>query len=204
MRGTLIGIIVLEALALVALFGLQAAGVLEQWRRDPPPVPVFTIPLQSAVIGDFVRYQRLHPETGEVLGYLDYEILSAAEYEGSALGREFIVKLVKTDEGGGSYTKHMRIQPSLPTHGFLPPRFEEDDAYPPGARPVLKTITATSVTHRKRNHPGFLVEAVLPRRSLEEVKERYWMSPAIAVFGVARWERPDEILVEHHSRRHGS
>jgi hypothetical protein len=44
---------------------------------------------------------------------------------------------------------------------------------------------------------GFLLEAVTPREDLSKVSERYWISDRVAVFGVARWERKDEILVLH-------
>jgi hypothetical protein len=44
---------------------------------------------------------------------------------------------------------------------------------------------------------GFLVEAVVPRKSLTEVAERYWMTEEVPVFGVARWERGNEVLVLH-------
>ncbi len=204
MRRVLVGIVVLEACALVGLLVLHLAGGLERWRRDPPPVPVFRPPVYNAVIGDLVRYERLDRRTGEVLGYLDYEVLDAREYEGSALGREFVLKIVKTDKGGGSANRLIRVQPSIATHGFLPPRFEEDDAYPPGARPVVKSIRAATVPFRTAKRPGFLIEAVHPRDSVVEVKERFWMIPEVALFGVARWERGDEVLVVHVSEKHGS
>ena len=42
---------------------------------------------------------------------------------------------------------------------------------------------------------------MIPRDSLTEVAERYWMTPKIPVFGVARWERGDEVLVVHTMKK---
>ena len=95
-------------------------------------------------------------------------------------------------------------------HGFLPPRFEDEDDYPAGERPVVSRISTATFPLRdlppsKKPPPppvhGFLVEAVVPRKSLTAVAERYWMSDKVAVFGVSRWERGDEVLVLHHQQK---
>jgi hypothetical protein len=105
----------------------------------------------------------------------------------------------------------MRIQPRALMKGFLPPRFEDEDDYPAGERPVVSRISTATFPLRERpsSSPrpppppvrGFLVEAVVPRKSLTEVAERYWISEEVPVFGVARWERGNEVLVLHRMEK---
>jgi hypothetical protein len=199
-------LVCVECAALLGGAGLHLTGVLEHFARRPPRAPVFRPPIHRAVIGDLVRYERRDP-AGRVLGYLTYEVERAIEFQGTNLGREFVIKLTLTSKPGKRMrTRRIRLRPRAVGHGFLPPRFEEDDGYPQGARPVVKTIRPVQVPFFKkkvgddwvdRTVDGFLLEAVTPRRDLKRVTERFWISDKVAVFGVARWERPDETLVLH-------
>lgn len=204
MRRFLLAWILLVSLALAGLTGLLVFGDFESLRRQAPVPPVFRPPIHEAVTGDMVRYERRVAEgTGwRGNGFLEYQVLRAVEYEGTNLGREFILRITESDAEGRERSRLMRIRPRSPVHGWLPPRFEEDETFPPGARPVVKTIrTATVPLLAGRSRPGFLVEAVIPRASLTETAERYWMTPEVAVFGVARWERDGEELVLLRSER---
>ncbi|MHC4550281.1 MAG: hypothetical protein ACYTEZ_16035 [Planctomycetota bacterium] len=196
MRRVLFAVVCVECVVLIAGAAFHLGGGLERYARRPPSGPVFRPPIHEAVIGDFVRYERRDRESQEVLGYLDYEVELAIERQGTHLGREFVVKLTRTDaRGKGRKQRKMRLRPRAVGHGYLPPRFEEDDAYPQGARPVVKTIRPAPVPFRKGEVAGFLVEAVVPRESLTEIKERFWITDAVPLFGVARWERDGEVLV---------
>jgi len=204
LRIVLIVLIALESTGLLALAVAHPTGALDEWRREPPSVPVFRPPIYDAAIGDLVLYQRRDRESGEALGYLEYAVETAVEYKGSSLGRQFLIRMTRTDARGRRQMRKIMVQPRLVIHGFLPPRFEEDDSYPAGARPVIKSVRTREVALREgggRSVPGFLLEAVLPRESLTEVKERYWIAPEVPVFGVARWERGDEVLVVHRAER---
>jgi len=201
LRRFLLVLIVLECLLLVGGFGAYLFGQLDRFRQLPPAAAVFRPAIHDAVIGDFVRYERRDPATGRVLGYLDYEVKLALVTEGTTVGPEFIMQVRESDAAGGKRERIIRFQPSSPMHGFLPPRFEDEDDFPSGARPVVKRISTTTFALRGRETRGFLVEAVIPRKSLTEVAERYWMSDDVPVFGVARWERGDETLVLHRMER---
>lgn len=212
MRVFLLVLVVVEALGLVAIGAVAAFADLDRLGNPPPATPVFRPYIHDAVIGDRVRYQIR--KNDEITGYLEYEVVQAVEFKGTNLGREFIIRMTPYSKSGRAQTPRLiRIRPRAVRIGFLPPRLEEDDDYPPGARPVVKSIrTATFplrdvpvVAGRKPPAPvdGFLLEAVIPRESLTEVAERYWMTPEIPVFGVARWERGDEVLVVHTMEKAG-
>ena len=206
MRRILFILVCVECVALVGGAGLHLTGGLERWARRPPRAPVFRPPVHQAVIGDLVRYERRDP-SGRVLGYLTYEVEKAIEFSGTNLGREFVLRLTLTDKRDKrTRTRRIRLRPRAILHGFLPPRFEEDDGYPQGARPVVKTIRPAEVPFFKmevddefvpRFVSGFLLEAVTPRESLTKVSERFWITDRVPIFGVARWERPDEVLALH-------
>lgn len=204
MRRILFVIVCVECVALLGGAGMHLTGGLDRYARRPPRAPVFRPPIHQAVIGDVVRYERRDPG-GRVLGYLTYEVEKAIEFKGTHFGREFVLKLTLTDKRDKRVRKRrIRLRPRAISHGFLPPRFEEDDGYPQGARPVVKTIRPATMKLFKPMDParakevaGFLLEAVTPREDLSKVSERYWISDRVAVFGVARWERKDEILVLH-------
>jgi len=201
--------VALECLALVLGLGGHAFGAFDALKRLPPEVPVFRPPIHDARIGDLVRYEKRDRETGKVIGYLEYEVRLVTVVEGTTSGPD-ITLLIKDDTGGATRERMMGIQPRALMHGFLPPRFEDEDDYPAGERPVVSRISTATFPLReypkelKRVPPpvrGFLVEAVIPRRSLAEVAERYWMTDKVPVFGVARWERGDEVLVYHHGEQ---
>ncbi|MHC4974735.1 MAG: hypothetical protein ACYTG3_20660 [Planctomycetota bacterium] len=197
MTRILFAIVCVECAALLGGAGLHLTGGLERWARRPPRAPSFSPPVHRAVIGDLVRYERRDAD-GRVLGYLTYEVERAVEFEGTNLGREFLLRMTLTDKRDKrTRTRRIRLRPRAIGHGFLPPRFEEDDGYPQGARPVVKTIRPAKVPLFKNDVDGFLLEAVTPRADLTQVSERFWFSDRVAIFGVARWERPDEILVLH-------
>ncbi len=169
----------------------------EDLRRSPPVVPAFRPYLNDAVIGDMVRYERLDAKSGNPLGFLEYRVELAVEFEGQRLGREFVIELRERAPGGGDRTRKMRIRPRSNEHGFLPPVFaEEERTVVPGGTPVIRSIgTARFRIHEQGPETeGFLVETVVPRRSVSEVAERYWMTRKVPVFGVARMEREGEIL----------
>lgn len=197
MRPFLFALVLLEASGLVAGAGvLLVAG--DDLRREPPPAPVFRPLLPDALPGDFVRYRREDPRTGEELGYVDYRVEKAVDREG--FGREFEISIEVT--GKGARKRRLRVRPRSSEHGFLPFRVHEEELdHVPGARPVIRGIRTAPVTVYRRQLPGFLVEAVIPRDGLAEVRERYWMTESVPVFGVARWERPDEVLVLHSMDR---
>ena len=204
MRRILFAIICVECIVLVAGAGLHLAGGLDRYARRPPRAPAFRPPVHQAVIGDSVRYERRDPD-GLVLGYLTYEVETALEFAGTNLGREFVLKVTLTDKRTKrTRRRRIRLRPRAVGHGFLPPRFEEDDGYPQGARPVVKTVRPARVplftpaeSAEATWVDGFLVEAVTPREDLSRVSERFWITDRVPIFGVARWERPDEVLVLH-------
>jgi hypothetical protein len=198
MRTALLALILVEGLALVGGAGtLLVAG--DGLTRKPPEAPVFRPLLPDAVPGDSVRYRREDPKTGEEIGYLDYRVLGALDIEG--LGREFEISIEESGKQG-TRQRRMHIRPRSSEHGFLPPRLNEDELDRiPGARPVIRRIRTAPVTVRGRERPGFVVETVVPRDGLDRIRERYWMSEAVPVFGVARIERPDEVLVLHAMER---
>lgn len=203
MTRVLLLIVSVECVALLGGAGLHLTGGLERFARRAPRAPVFRPPIHRAVIGDRVRYER-RDGAGRVLGYLTYEVEKAFEFEGTNLGREFVLKLTRTEKGDKrTRTRRIRLRPRAIGHGFLPPRFEEDDGYPQGARPVVKSIRPARVPFFKKKVDGFLLEAVTPREDLGKVSERFWIADEVSVFGVARWERPDEILVLHTMERGG-
>ncbi len=193
----LFAIVCAECVVLLGGAGMHLTGGLGRYARRPPRAPVFRPPIHRAVIGDLVRYER-RDAAGRVLGYLTYEVEKAFEFSGTNLGREFVLKLTLRDKRDRrTLTRRIRLRPRAIGHGFLPPRYEEDDSYPQGARPVVKTIRPATVQVFKKEVDGFLLEAVTPREDLTKVSERFWISDRVPVFGVARWERPDEVLVLH-------
>ncbi|MFI5402903.1 MAG: hypothetical protein ACHQ1G_08205, partial [Planctomycetota bacterium] len=201
----LFAIVAAESLLLAGGLAAYASGALDGLRRRPPPVQVFKPPISSARIGDLVRYEKRDRATGKVLGYLEYEVKLVFIADGTTTGPEIVLVIKDTDAAGATRDRTMRILPRALMHGFLPPRFEDEDDYPAGERPVVSRISTATFPLRDlpgRPHVrGFLVEAVVPRRSLTEVAERYWMTDEVPVFGVARWERGDEVLVYHHGER---
>jgi hypothetical protein len=196
-RRVLFAIVCVESIVLLGGAGLHLAGGLDRFARRPPRAPAFRPPIHEAVIGDTVRYERRDPD-GRVLGYLTYKVETAVEYSGTNLGREFVLALTQTDKRDKrTRRRRIRLRPRAVGHGFLPPRFEEDDGYPQGARPVVKTIRSAKVHLFKEEVRGFLLEAVTPRVDLSDVSERFWITDRVPVFGVVRWERPGETLFLH-------
>lgn len=191
MRKLLVVLIVLESLALLAAGGLLLGGV-DEHGADLPAPPIFRPPIYDAVIGDSVRYQK-RSKKGALLGYLEYRVDWAEEYAGTNLGRSYRIEIIERDEHGKMQRRRlMLVRPRDVNHGFLPPMFNEDlHAQVPGARPVIKTIRTAPVELLHEQTPGFLLEAVVPRDDLTKVAERYWITPKVPVFGVARWERRD-------------
>jgi len=216
LKKALLLLIALECFLLVTGLALHLTGALESFERKPPPLPVFRPLLEDARIGDLVRYERRDRATGRVLGYLEYKVLLVIVTQGTTAGPDIVLSIKESDArredeqgramASATRERTMRIEPRALMHGFLPPRFEDEDDYPAGERPVVSRIsTATFPLRESSRTPvrGFLVEAVIPRQSLTEVAERYWMSEEIPVFGVARWERGSEVLVYHHGERPG-
>jgi len=207
MRNALLVLVVVESLALVGMGGVLLHGD-EALRSDPPRAPVFRPPIYDAVIGDKVRYQRqpILPDgsLGEIDGYLEYDVKRAEEVRGTTLGRTFLIEIVESGRAATDQRRRvMVVRPRDSTHGFLPPRFDEDDR-PQGARPVIKTIASAPVTVYRRERPGFRIDAVTPRLSLTEVTERYWITDEVPVFGVARWDRDGNAYVLHSASRGGA
>lgn len=200
MRRILFAIVCIECIVLLGGAGLHLTGGLDRFARPSPRAPVFRPPIHQAVIGDTVRYERRDPN-GRVLGYLTYKVETAVEFSGTNLGREFVIALTLTDKRDKrdkrTRRRRIRLRPRAVGHGFLPPRFEEDDGYPQGARPVVKTLRSAKVQIFRKGVDGFLLEAVTPRVDLSEVSERFWITDEVPIFGVARWERPGETLVLH-------
>jgi len=208
-------VVAAECLLLVGGLATYAFGGLDGLRKLPPEVPVFRPLLPDARIGDLVRYEKRDRATGKVLGYLEYEVKLVIVVEGTTTGPEIVLAIKETDRVSDTEERTreriMRVQPRALMHGFLPPRFEDEDDYPAGERPVVSRIS--TATFQLRDLPpsspkpppppvrGFLVEAVVPRKSLTAVAERYWMSDKVPVFGVARWERGGELLVLHHFQK---
>jgi hypothetical protein len=199
MRRLLIWIVVLEGVALAAAGGTLLFGI-EDRARPAPRAPVFVPPIYDGVIGEFVRYQKLDRETGDVLGYLDYRISRVDEYEGALFGREFTVEVTEKEKEGTRRRRFLVIRPRARDQGWLPPIYQEDvRAGVAGAQPVVQRIATAAVPLRDGEVPGFLVETVIPRRSLTETAERFWLSNEIPVFGVARWEGAGFVYVLHAS-----
>ena len=207
MRRFLMALIAVEALALIALGAGAALGAFDDVKPDRPPPPVFRPAIYSAVIGDMVRYERRarteDGQDGELLGYLEYIVKTAAEVKNSTRGREFILELRELDARGRRLsTRLVAALPRTLAHGFLPPKFEEGDDYPVGERPVIARIENEEFTWRNRTRRGFRLDIVLPRRALTEPVERMWVDDETAVFGVVRWERKRDVLILHTQERH--
>lgn len=222
MKKALLLVIAVECALLAGGLGLHLFGGLERFERPSPPLPVFRPPLHDARIGDLVRYERRDRATGKVLGYLDYEVRQVIITKGTTIGPEIVLAIKESDTGDDASRdiagiqprvreRIMRIQPRALMKGFLPPRFEDEDDFPAGERAVVSRISTATFPLQERppSSPkpppppvlGFLVEAVIPRKSLTEVAERYWMTEKVPVFGVARWERGKELLVLHRMER---
>ncbi len=197
MRSFLVGVIVAEALALAVACGFLVTGDFESLKVKPPQAPGFRPPIYDAAIGDMVRYRVL--EKGEVVGFVDYEVLSAQEIRNTQLGRMFIIKITETAVGGGSARppRLVRVRPRSIRVGFFPPLYEHEDDYPTGALPVPALIRTERFTYRKQETDGFYIEAVRPRDSLSETAERYWFTRKVPVFGIAAWERDGQRLEVH-------
>lgn len=224
MKRALLAVIALEVLLLAGGALAYWFGALDRFRPAPPPQPpVFRPQIVDTRIGDSVRYEKRDRATGRVLGYLDYGVREVYATQGTTIGIVISLHIRETfrriDERGQEVEevreRMMRIQPRALMHGFLPPRFEDEDDYPAGERPVVSRIS--TATFPLKEYPatmkpppapvhGFLVEAVVPRRSLTGIAEKYWMTDKVPVFGIARWERGDEVLVLHtmeHPERKG-
>ena len=205
MRTALVWIVSAEGVALL----VAAVALLLGYRPDgvaAPIAPVFRPPIHDAVIGDFVRYQRLartpEGEDGEVLGYVEYKVMLAVETEGTTLGRTFLIEITHRDAKGSRVLKRRQlgVRPRDLTQGFFPPRFDEEER-PLSVLPVVKTIRTAEVPFLLTRKAGFLVETVVPREGLTKVQERYWFSVDAPVFGVTRWERRQDVLVLHAMER---
>lgn len=203
-RAVLIALVTLESLTLIVGAGAWALGG-QSLRRKPPAAPVFRPALYSAVIGDSVRYRRVDPKDPErVLGYLGYEVIGAVKTRDTGLGARFGIRMTRIDNQGRTEVRTIAIQPELIEDGWLPPRFDAvawSDV--PGGRPVVRTIRTASVPPRigADAEPGFEIEAVIPRESLHQVAERYFISNKVPIFGVVRWERAGEHLLLHRMHR---
>ncbi|MCK6459009.1 MAG: hypothetical protein L6Q95_03855 [Planctomycetes bacterium] len=209
MKRALLWVIGVECLLLAGGLGLHLLGGLERFERPSPPLPVFRPPLHDTRIGDMVRYERRDRATGKVLGYLDYEVRQVIVTKGTTIGPEIVLFVKDSDVDGPSRERILRIQPRALMKGFLPPRFDDEDDFPAGERAVVSRISTATFPLQERPPSGptpspvrgFLVEAVIPRRSLTGIAERYWMTEEVPVFGVARWERGNELLVLHRMEK---
>ena len=146
---------------------------------------------------------RVDKATGASLGTLEYQIEWAEITKGTTLGPQYVIKITETDGRGGRRDRMIRFRPRAASQGFLPPRFDDEDDYPTGARPIVKSIGTATFNYRDETVNGFLIEAVIPRESLTEVKERLWIHDEIPLFGVARWETAYEIRTVLRSDRGG-
>lgn len=212
LKKALFWIIAAETALLAGGLSLYALGALKGLERMPPSPPVFRPRIFDTVIGEMVRYERRDRATGKVLGYLDYEVRQVIVTKGTTSGPDIFLAVKESDVGGTPRERVLHFQPRAVAKGFLPPRIDDEDEYPSGERPVVSRISTATFQLREQPQPlpggppvppppppvhGFLVEAVIPRKSLTEVAERYWMSDKVPVFGVARWERGNEVLVLH-------
>ena len=205
MRAFLVAIISLEGLALISAGAVLLLVDLDsdRFRAETPVVAVFRPPLHGAVIGDEVRYRRIDNKTGEQIGFVDFRVKKAIEYLGTNFGRELLIEVIERDAAGRALRRRtLRWRPQDVSHGFLPPRYNEDELLP-GDRPVISRISTALVEMgtRKKPRPGFLIEAVIPSRSVSKVAERYWMHQDVAIFGVTKWERREDTLVLHRQTR---
>jgi hypothetical protein len=126
--------------------------------------------------------------TNRVKGFVEYEVEQAVEYEGpaQAVGRELHLRVTESDaRGQGSRSRTMIFRPRQ--HGFLPPLYDEDEL-PPGEAPVVATLEPARVSYRGREREGFLADAVRPRWSLGEIRDRFWFWEGAPLFGVVRRE----------------
>jgi len=211
LKKALLIVIAVESALLAGGLGLYLFGGLDCLERPSPPLPVFRPPLHDTRIGDMVRYERRDRATGQVPGYLDYEVRQVIITKGTTIGPEIVLAIKESDTNSASRERILRIQPRALMKGFLPPRFEDEDDFPAGERAVVSRIS--TATFPLQEHPpspprpppppvhGFLVEAVIPRKSLTEIAERYWMTEEVPVFGVARAERGGELLVLHRMEK---
>ena len=205
MRKALIWIVIAETVALLTAAAALAAGWEPEGIERPLP-PVFRPPLHEAVIGDFARYQRRarteSGEDGEILGYVDYKVLTAVETKGTAFGRTFLIEVTRRGPKGRQVLgqQRIRVRPRDISHGFFPPRFNQAER-PLSVQPVIKTLATAEVPFLHSTRPGFLIETVVPRESLTRVAERYWFTDRVPLFGVSRWERPGEVLIFHSVER---
>jgi len=185
-RRFLLVLILVEGVALASALGIVAMDP-EGLHRRIPPAPVFAPPIHKAVGGDFVRYELTDLSTGRVTGFLEYKVERAIEYERENFGREFHLRVTEMDaRGKNARSRTMIFRPRQ--HGFLPPVFDEDEL-PPGDAPVVKSIEPATMTLKRREIPGFLVEAIQPRWSTAEVRDRLWFTDAVPIFGVLRRQR---------------
>jgi len=185
MRSLLVLVVCLEGAALLAagaLFLLAPEGLA----RGPAAAPAFAPRIQRAVTGERARYRVEEVATGRVRGYLAYEVVSVEEFQEQGLGRILTVEITEFD-AGGMQQRNRRILFKPRFHGLLPPLFDED-GWAPGEAPVLKTLASAPVALRRREVPGFLVEAVRPMFDVARVRDRYWLADAAPVFGLVRRE----------------
>jgi len=202
MRLFLLLLVVLEGTALIASGGLLL--LLEEPGREAPDVPVFKPPIYDARIGDQARYRKIDPGTKQVVGYLDYTVKLAQVFHNTSLGTVFRIEITERNVDGGVGRRRVQyFQPRGLGYGFLPPAIDRDErARVPGAQPVVESIrTAPVALPGGKEVAGFLVQAVIPRDGLTEIAERYWMTPLVPVFGVARFERGGFTYELHGSER---
>jgi len=202
-RRLLILLVLLECVVLVG--GSLALGLYGHRLRKPSPVaPAFRPPIYDAVIGDSVRYRIVDPAHPEnIRGFIDYEIKHARIIENSGVGVEFNVEITRRDNEGKELRRVVRVQPRTFDHGFLPPTFEElAELDVPGGRPVIRAIRTALVRGLGEDvAPGFEIDTVVPRESLQTVSSRLFVRADVPVFGVARWERGDELWLLHLQHR---
>jgi hypothetical protein len=197
-RALLTAIVLVECVLLLG--GAVTLGFFgEKLKKHAPAAPVFRPPLYDAVIGDSVRYRRVDKDDeSKELGFVDFEVEGARIVQQSGLGAEFNVVMVDRAVDGTERRRKIRIQPRFIDHGFLPPSFEEYEMLDvPGGRPVIRTIR----TARVPDGEGFVIETAVPRDGLDKVSDRYFIRLDVPVFGVVRWERPNETWILHRSNR---
>ena len=147
MRAFLVVIISLEGLALISAGAVLLLVDLDsdRFRAEKPVVSVFRPPLHGAVIGDEVRYRRIDKKTQEQIGFVDFRVLKAIDYLGTNFGRELLIEVVERDASGKALgRRRLRWRPQDVSHGFLPPRYNEDELLP-GDRPVISRISTALV-----------------------------------------------------------
>lgn len=184
MKRFLLIVITLQSLLLLGGAGVYVFAA-DGLRRPAARSPVFVPPILDAVGGERVRYRGTDADTGELVALLTYRVIVAETLRG-VVGTRFSVHIVLEDAHGHRLrSEFINVDPR--SQGFLPPIVRED-ALQAGDRPVIRMIESTPVLVEKREYVGFRVEAVRPLWGLDTVRDVYFFSDKVPVFGLVRWE----------------